>query len=131
MIHVQKLKMVQNMNVAQKPNLAHLRVVPKDRRVRSRETKRAAMLDAAGRLIDRVGLAGVTMQLLAEELDCAVGTIYLYFPSKAALLAALQGEAIDTLRASFDKASQDWTDVLADEVHAVAASLGAARRVGA
>lgn len=102
------------MNVAQNPGVAHLRVVP-DRRVRAREQRRERMLQAAGRLIDRDGLAGVTMQGLADELECAVGTIYLYFPSKAALVAALQGEAIETLRASYDAASHSWDDALAGE----------------
>ena len=83
------------------------------------------MLDAAGRLIDRQGLAGVTMAGLADELDCAVGTLYTSFPSKAALIAALQGEAVDTLRTSYLSARATWDAFLetegidADLVHLV------------
>jgi len=90
----------------------HLTVVPDDRRERTREKKRRAILRAADDLIVEGGLAGITMQRVADRLDCAVGTLYLYFPSKAALIAGLQGEAIDTLRASFDTARPLWETYL-------------------
>ena len=70
--------------------MVQLSVVSDDRRERTRAQAAPRFLDAAGRIIDRDGLDGVTMQAVADELDCAVGTIYTYFPSKAALLAALQ-----------------------------------------
>jgi AcrR family transcriptional regulator len=54
------------------------------------------------------------MQRVAERLDCAVGTLYLYFPSKAALVAALQGDAIDTLRGSFESALVGWDSYLTE-----------------
>ena len=41
------------------------------------------------------------MQRLAEEVDAAVGTVYTYFPSKGALFAELQREAIERLTASY------------------------------
>ena len=96
-------------------NVVHLRAVADDRRERARDEKRQRMLAAASRVIDRDGLAGVTMHAVADELDAAVGTIYNYFPSKAALVAALQGQAVDTLRASHQAASQRWDEELADE----------------
>jgi AcrR family transcriptional regulator len=96
-------------------NVVHLRAVADDRRERARDDKRRRMLVAAGRVIDRQGLTGVTMQAVADELDAAVGTLYNYFPSKAALVAALQGQAVDTLRASHQQASQRWDAQLADE----------------
>lgn len=99
-----ELKMVHTLKMVQHLSRAHLSVVPDDRRERSREKKRAAILRAADALIAEEGLRGITMQRVADRLDCAVGTLYLYFPSKAALVAGLQGEAIDTLRASFESA---------------------------
>ncbi|MCU1350913.1 MAG: Transcriptional regulator, TetR family protein [Acidimicrobiales bacterium] len=48
------------------------------------------------------GLRALTMQRLADELDCAVGTVYTYFPSKGALVAELQREAIERLTTSYD-----------------------------
>ena len=96
-------------------NVVHLRVVPDDRRERSREKKRQRFLDGAQAVIDRDGVAGLTMQAVADELDCAVGTIYTYFASKSALLASLQARAVDTLRASFQTAQPAWQEAIADE----------------
>jgi AcrR family transcriptional regulator len=84
-------------------------VVADDRRERSRDKRRAMFLAAAGSVIDREGLRGITIKAVAEHADCAVGTIYTYFPSKAALIAALQAQAVDTLRASLANAEPGWT----------------------
>jgi len=92
----------------------HLSVVPDDRRERAREKRRVAILRAADDLIAEGGLRGITMQRVADRLDCAVGTLYLYFPSKATLIAGLQGEAIDTLRASLATARPLWETYLAE-----------------
>ncbi|MCC5951292.1 MAG: helix-turn-helix transcriptional regulator [Acidimicrobiia bacterium] len=109
--------------------MVHLKVVPDDRRERSREKKRQRFLDAASAIVDREGLRGVTMAAVADELDCAVGTIYSYFSSKAALLTALQGQAVDLLAASFATARERWEDQLAgeelpDEVRTLVEVLG-------
>ncbi|MCX7620624.1 MAG: TetR/AcrR family transcriptional regulator [Acidimicrobiales bacterium] len=96
-------------------NMVHLRVVPDDRRERTREKKRARMLAAASRIIDRDGLNGVTIKALAEELDCAVGTVYLYFPSKAALIAALEADAVARLNASYLRGRAHWDEALERE----------------
>jgi AcrR family transcriptional regulator len=95
--------------------MVHLKVVPDDRRERTREAKRQRILAATGAVIDRDGLAGVTMQAVADELDCAVGTLYTAFDSKAALLSALQAEAVDTLERSYRTARSGWDDHLAEE----------------
>ena len=47
------------------------------------------------------GLDALTMQRLAAEVDAAIGTVYTYFPSKGALLAEVQREAIDRLLGSY------------------------------
>jgi AcrR family transcriptional regulator len=93
-------------------NVVQLKVVPDDRRERARDEKRRRFLDGASRVIDEHGLSGLTMQAVADQLDCAVGTIYTYFPSKAALLAALQGEAVATLLASYRTARETWEPAL-------------------
>jgi AcrR family transcriptional regulator len=41
------------------------------------------------------------MQRLAAEVDAAIGTVYTYFPSKGALLAEVQREALDRLIGSY------------------------------
>jgi AcrR family transcriptional regulator len=71
------------------------------RRERSRRLRHRAYLGAARRLVATEGLDALTMQRLADELDAAVGTIYTYFPSKSALLAAVQRAAIERLAESY------------------------------
>ena len=104
-------------------NVVQLSVVSDDRRERTRDKKRRRFLDAASRIIDRDGLTGVTMQAVADELDCAIGTIYTYFPSKAALLAALQQQAVDTLRASYLTARHGWDAFIESESESIDADI--------
>lgn len=47
------------------------------------------------------GLESLTMARLADAVDAAVGTVYTYFPSKGALVAELQREAIERLTSSY------------------------------
>jgi AcrR family transcriptional regulator len=96
-------------------NVVHLTVVSDDRRERARSEKRDRFLGAASRVVGERGLEGLTMQAVADQLDCAVGTIYGYFPSKAALLAALQEEAVTTLMASYRTGRETWDEALDDE----------------
>lgn len=53
------------------------------------------MLAGALRIITTEGLDALTMQRLAEELQCGVGTLYRFFPSKGVLIAELQRESLD------------------------------------
>jgi AcrR family transcriptional regulator len=120
------MNVVHTLNVVHS-SASHLSVVSDDRRERARDKRRAMFLEAAGRVIDRDGLGGITIKAVAEQADCAVGTIYTYFPSKAALIAALQAQAVDTLRASLANAQPGWSDYVAeadlDEVTAVLVRL--------
>ena len=102
------------MNMVQNAAARHLSLVPTDRRQRRRDQRRTRILEAADELIVEHGVGGITMQRVADRLDCAVGTLYLYFPSKAALVAALEGRGIDTLRASFETAEPSWHLYLGD-----------------
>ena len=69
---------------------------------RRRSARRDSILTAARRAVDQDGLDGLTMKGLADELDLAVGTLYTYFPSKAALVAAMQVDAIHRLAAVYE-----------------------------
>src|SRR5215213_8038804 len=51
--------------------------------------KREAILTAALRLIARLGLHAAPMSAVAREAGVAAGTLYLYFPSKEAMINAL------------------------------------------
>lgn len=71
------------------------------RRERNRLARHRSYLDTALQLATDEGLGALTMQRLASEVDAAVGTVYTYFPSKGALLAEVQREAIERLTASY------------------------------
>ena len=65
-----------------------------DRREARRQARRAALLGAALRIVSRVGVAELTMQAVADRVGCSVGTVYTHFPSKGALVAELQNQAV-------------------------------------
>ncbi len=97
---------------------------PTGRRAQNRAARHAQLLSAATEIISTKGLDGLTMQAVAEIVDCAVGTIYTYFPSKTALLSELQIAAIRTLQATFDASLSVWDEELAaDEVDERVAAL--------
>lgn len=75
--------------------------VQANRRTRNREARLQGYLATALRIATAEGLDAVTMQRLADELDCAVGTVYTYFPSKSALVAEVQQQAIERLTRSY------------------------------
>src|SRR5215470_14798960 len=54
------------------------------------EVRRQKILDAAGSLLVRDGLEGTSMDAVAAAAGVAKGTVYIYFPSRAELLAALR-----------------------------------------
>ena len=57
--------------------------------------KREAILAAALRLIARLGLHNTPMSAVAREAGVAAGTLYLYFPSKEAMINALYLELLE------------------------------------
>jgi AcrR family transcriptional regulator len=79
-----------------------------DRRTRKREARREHLLDLAGQLVEREGVAGVTMAALAEVADYAPASLYTYFPSRSALLASLQQRALGTLARVALEHRQAW-----------------------
>ncbi len=74
--------------------------VPTGRRARNRLVRSRRYLRAALHIATDEGLDALTMQRLADSVDAAVGTVYSYFPSKGALVAEVQREAIDRLATS-------------------------------
>ncbi len=53
------------------------------------ESRRQAILEAAERAFARDGFHGTSMQAICREAGISPGTLYLYFPSKVALIAGL------------------------------------------
>jgi AcrR family transcriptional regulator len=69
-------------------------------------------LATALRIVMADGLAGLTMQRLADEIGCGIGSLYRHFPSKDALIAELEREALDIVNTSFQVSQAHLEDVL-------------------
>jgi AcrR family transcriptional regulator len=82
----------------------------------------AAILEAAIQVLSREGAARFTTTRVAERAGVSVGSIYQYFPNKAAILFRLQSdewrETTDMLRATLADASRPPLDRLRRLVHA-------------
>lgn len=85
-------------------------------------------MDAALAIVTGEGLEAVTMQRLAAELGYAVGALYRYFPSKDALLIAVQQRVLEQLAADVEEARARLTDHLARS-RTVSAEAGALAHV--
>jgi AcrR family transcriptional regulator len=83
------------------------------RRGRRHDARRTEFLAAARAVAEQDGLDALTIKGLARRLDCAVGTMYTYFPSKGALLAALQADAIERLAAVYTGAADRLEELVA------------------
>ncbi len=82
-----------------------------DRRTRKREARRDHLLDLAAVIVADHGIEGLTMAALAEVSDYATASLYTYFPSRSALLAALQARALGTLGAAAAGSASEWHDL--------------------
>ncbi|MGE3620286.1 MAG: TetR/AcrR family transcriptional regulator [Acidimicrobiia bacterium] len=91
------------------------------RRARNRIARHRAYLATALRIATEEGLDALTMQRLADDLDSAVGTVYTYFPSKGAVVAEIQREAVERLVASYLLLLPDVERRVADEPPRLAA----------
>jgi AcrR family transcriptional regulator len=58
------------------------------------------MLEAATRILDKQGLAGLTTNRVAEVAGVSIGTVYQYFNDKSELLDALAERELQALQAS-------------------------------
>lgn len=77
---------------------------------------RRQILDAALDLVDRDGLAALTMRSLGAELGVEAMTLYHYVPTKDALLDGLVERAF-TLAAPDPDTSRPWQESLRDYAH--------------
>ena len=74
------------------------------RRTKAPETRAVALMDAAERLFIAKGVATTSIDDIAAGAQVAKGTFYLYFPSKEALLGALQQRFVDSFCARLQEA---------------------------
>ena len=86
----------------------------------------AAILEAAIQVLSKEGATRFTTTRVAERAGVSVGSIYQYFPNKAAILFRLQSdewrETTDLLRATLADASRPPLDRLRRLVHVFVAS---------
>jgi AcrR family transcriptional regulator len=82
-------------------------------RARNRIVRTSAFLSTALEIVTAEGFDALTMQRLADECDSAIGAVYRYFPSKGALVAEVQREAIDRIGLSYalirDRSDREWS----------------------
>lgn len=69
----------------------------KTARAKRREATTAAIVEAALAIVTEEGFDALTMKRLADELGYAIGAFYRYFPSKDALLLAVQRRVLELL----------------------------------
>lgn len=68
-----------------------------------REALVSAMIDGAMDLVREGGIEGLTLQKLARSLGYVATAVYRYFPSKDALVAALQRTAVERIQKQFSE----------------------------
>ncbi len=82
----------------------------------------AALLEAAAQVLAKEGAPRFTTARVAERAGVSVGSIYQYFPNKAAILFRLQSDewrqTSELLRGILEKKSRRPTERLRDLVHA-------------
>jgi AcrR family transcriptional regulator len=93
---------------------------------------RAGIVAAAIEVLDAAGLDGVTMRKLAQALDTAAGSLYVYFANRDDLLAAVYDQVLGELTLPDPAApASDWraelTDLLLDAVAVLGRHGGIAR----
>src|ERR1043166_7043643 len=79
----------------------------KQRRAREKEDLREEILDAARSLFVKEGYENVSIRKIAEKIEYAPGTIYLYFRDKAEILARICEETFSKLLRRMDAIRQD------------------------
>src|SRR5579875_3122326 len=81
-------------------NAASARALPSTRFARRRERTRRELLAAATGVLARKGLADTKIADIAAAADVGVGTVYLHFATKEALVAAVVEDPVAKVRAA-------------------------------
>jgi AcrR family transcriptional regulator len=89
-------------------------------RIERKRLTRDALLDAARLVIARQGFASTTARDIAAEAGVAIGTVFVHFPTMAALAETLLDE---TVQQALTKAGQDQPDSLVERFVHVASVL--------
>lgn len=77
---------------------------PRRRPHQARSERRVSdILETTAILLERVGLNSLTTNLIADELDMSVATLYHYFPNKQSILHALGAKWLDEWQRAIDE----------------------------
>ncbi|MGQ4599874.1 TetR/AcrR family transcriptional regulator C-terminal domain-containing protein [Nocardia sp. R6R-6] len=76
---------------------------------------RADVVDGALAILDRYGLADLTMRRLAGSLQVQPGALYWHFPNKQALLGAVADKILAPMEDPID--ADDWSGQVAELAH--------------
>lgn len=79
-----------------------------DRRTRKRLARRRELLDIAADLWEEGGPDALTLSAIGERADLTAPSLYTYFPSKSAIVAALQRDALEVLAQAAREAVGAW-----------------------
>jgi len=116
-------------NAIHNANVVHDVKPVRGTRARRRRRTSEAIVETALSILTAEGFDALTMKRLADEMGYAIGAFYRYFPSKDALLLAVQRKVLEELaadvRASAAAAGRD--DALSAEGRALLPLLAAAR----
>src|SRR5262249_4537466 len=83
-----------------------------DRKARQKENLRQEILDAARDLFVREGYESVSMRKIADRIEYAPGTLYLYFRDKSEILNSLCEETFAKLHKRMEAIHKDQGDPL-------------------
>ncbi len=89
-----------------------------ERRVRHRESVRQAILEAATEMIVTEGYRNLSLRKVAQRIEYAPSTIYLYFPDKFSVVAAICTGVFDRLSASLEEVKRQASDTPIDALRA-------------
>ena len=81
-----------------------------ERRAREKEALRRAIIDAATELIVKEGYANLSIRKIADKIEHAPSTIYLYFRDKLSILTAICQEVFTELSAKLEDLARTEPD---------------------
>lgn len=81
-----------------------------ERRKRRKEKRKNEIANVAEKMIAEKGIQGMTMKDVAEEVDLATGTLYLYFKNKNSLCAAVNARISKQMRHMVKERSLNCTN---------------------
>jgi len=84
-----------------------------ERRARQKQSIREEILDAARALFVKEGYENVSIRKIADKIEYAPGTIYLYFRDKAEILEQVSEETFSKLEKKMEAINEDPSNPLA------------------